>query len=71
MHPGETVMIDVCGAFNGYQTDMTRVWKIGEIPALAEKAHECSRNILRECEKMAVPGCRVLSLRQGDRDCSQ
>lgn len=62
MHPGETVMIDVCGAFNGYQTDMTRVWKIGEIPALAEKAHECSRNILRECEKMAVPGCRVASL---------
>lgn len=62
LKPGETVMVDVCGAFNGYQTDMTRVWRIGEIPKLTYVAHECSRNILRECEKMAVPGARVADL---------
>lgn len=62
MHRGETVMVDVCGAFNGYQTDMTRVWRIGEIPELAYRAHECSRNILRECERMGVPGAKVADL---------
>lgn len=53
---GTTVMVDMNGAFNGYQTDMTRVWKIGAIPELAMKAHECSRRILRTLEKEAVPG---------------
>lgn len=59
---GETVMIDMNGSFNGYQTDMTRVWRLGEIPELAYKAHQCSRNILREMEKMGVPGCPVSKL---------
>lgn len=56
LRPGETVMVDMCGCFNGYQSDMTRVWRIGELPQIAYKAHECSRNILRECEKIGVPG---------------
>ena len=62
IHRGETVMVDVCGAFNGYQTDMTRVWRLGEIPELAYKAHECSRNIMRECEKLGTPGTKVADL---------
>ncbi len=62
IHRGETVMVDVCGAFNGYQTDMTRVWRLGEIPKLAYKAHECSRNIMRECEKIGLPGAKVSDL---------
>lgn len=62
LKPGETVMIDMCGCFNAYQSDMTRVWRVGEIPHLAYKAHECSRNILRECEKMAVPGRPIADL---------
>ncbi|MDE5975073.1 MAG: Xaa-Pro peptidase family protein [Muribaculaceae bacterium] len=60
--PGQTVMVDMCGSFNGYQTDMTRVWRLGEISELAVKAHECSRSILRECEKMGRPGCRAADL---------
>lgn len=56
MYPGTTVMIDMCGNFNGYQSDMTRCWRIGEVSELAMKAHEASRNILRALEKMAVPG---------------
>ncbi len=56
MRPGTTVMVDMNGGFNGYQTDMTRIWKIGDIPELAVKAHECSLKILRKCEQSAVPG---------------
>lgn len=60
--PGKTVMVDMCGCFNGYQTDMTRVWRIGDIPKLAMRAHECSRSILRECEKLGKPGVKVSEL---------
>ncbi len=56
MKPGTTVMVDMSGAFNGYQTDLTRVWKIGDVPEIAEKAHRCSIRILRHLEKMALPG---------------
>lgn len=56
---GTAVMIDMNGAFNGYQTDMTRVWCRGEISVLARKAHECSRDILRCLEIMSVPGLPV------------
>ena len=60
--PGRTVMIDMNGAFNGYQTDMTRVWSLGDIADLAQKAHQCSIKILRTFEKTAVPGCPVKDL---------
>lgn len=59
---GETVMVDMNGSFNGYQTDMTRVWALGEISELARKAHQCSINILRKCEKIGVPGFPVSQL---------
>lgn len=58
MRRGTTVMVDMNGAFNGYQTDMTRVWRLGDIPELAYKAHECSRKILRECERIGLPGLK-------------
>ncbi len=62
LKPGETVMIDMSGAFNGYQSDMTRVWRVGEIPHIAYKAHECSINILLSLEKMGKPGVKVADL---------
>lgn len=62
LKPGQTVMVDMSGAFNGYQTDMTRVWRIGEIPEIANKAHECSRSILRLCERIGKPGVPVADL---------
>lgn len=61
---GNTVMIDMNGAFNGYQTDMTRVWSLGETSELAKKAHDCSIRILRKLEKIGVPGCPVKDLYQ-------
>ncbi len=62
MRPGTTVMIDMCGNFNGYQSDMTRVWRIGKISEQAVKAHEVSRDILRAIENMACPGVPVALL---------
>lgn len=62
LRPGMTVMVDMNGSFNGYQSDMTRVWRIGEISDLAVKAHECSRRILSELERMAVPGVKCSAL---------
>ena len=56
MHPGVTVMVDMNGGFNGYQTDMTRVWSIGSIPDRAHECHECSRAILRDLERFSLPG---------------
>lgn len=59
---GQTVMIDMNGAFNGYQSDMTRVWSLGLPSPLAIKAHNCSIKILRELERLAVPGVPVSAL---------
>lgn len=56
---GHTVMIDMNGAFNGYQTDMTRVWYLDEVSELARKAHDCSIRILRHLEKISLPGLPV------------
>lgn len=59
MKPGMTVMVDMNGGFNGYQTDMTRCWYLGDVPELAVRAHECSRAILRDLESFARPGVEI------------
>ncbi len=59
MHAGHTVMVDMN---NGYQSDMTRVWRIGEIPEIALRAHECSRRILRRLEEVGKPEYPVADL---------
>lgn len=56
---GTTIMIDMNGAFNGYQSDMTRVWCLGQCPDIAQKAHSCSIRILRELERVSIPGMPV------------
>ena len=59
---GTTVMVDMNGCFNGYQSDLTRTYRVGAVPELAERAHRCSRDILRSLEKMAKPGVPVCDL---------
>lgn len=59
MTPGSTVMVDMNGGFNGYQTDMTRCWAIGDVPARAVEAHECSRRILRDLENFGRAGAEI------------
>lgn len=62
MHPGMSVMVDMNGGFNGYQTDLTRVWSIGPIDDKAMRAHQCSRDILRDLEANAKPGVEIAEL---------
>lgn len=64
IRPGMTVMVDMNGNFNGYQTDLTRVWSLGELPEKALTAHECSRRILRRCEREGCAGVPVAALAQ-------
>lgn len=59
MLPGMSVMLDMNGGFNGYQTDMTRCWCIERIPEAAQKANDCSRMIMRDLEKFGVPGAEI------------
>lgn len=59
---GETIMVDMNGNFNGYNSDMTRVWSVGDISDIAKKAHDCSIKVLRELEILARPGVAVSSL---------
>lgn len=59
---GQTVMVDMNGAFNAYQTDMTRVWSPGNLPDIAYKANDCSREILRTLQRDSRPGMEVCEL---------
>lgn len=60
--PGNTVMVDMNGNFDGYMTDMTRVYALGEIAPLALKAHQCSIDIHRELCAMMRPGAEAKAL---------
>ncbi len=62
IRPGMTVMVDMGGNFNGYMTDMTRVFRVGDISPLAIKAHNLSIAIHGELIKMARPGIEAKSL---------
>ncbi len=62
LQPGMAVMIDMNGNFNGYQTDLTRVWSVGELPELAVKAHNASLEILHLFEKEGRPGAVISEL---------
>lgn len=54
--PGDTIMVDMNGNFDGYMTDMTRVFALGEIKPLALEAHKCSIDIHRALCGMMRPG---------------
>lgn len=56
IRPGMTVMVDANGNYTGYMTDMTRVFTLGPVDAVAAKAHACSMRICRELATMGKPG---------------
>lgn len=60
--PGNTVMVDMNGNYDGYMTDMTRVYALGDIPDLALKAHQCSINIHKALVDMMKPGAEAKAL---------
>jgi len=61
---GSTVSVDACGNFNGYQTDMTRVWahSPSELPETVLKAHRTSIQIHQCLQQIAQPGVECSSL---------
>lgn len=60
--PGTTVMVDTNGNFNGYMTDMTRTFTLGEVADEVKRAHQLSIDICRRLEQEARPGVEVAHL---------
>ena len=57
--PGHTVMVDMCGNFTGYMTDMTRVFYVGRLDETAAKAHQLSIDIHHRLAKEFQAGCEA------------
>ncbi|MEG1793974.1 MAG: Xaa-Pro peptidase family protein [Rikenellaceae bacterium] len=53
---GMSVMVDGCANSNGYLSDMTRVFAVGEISALAQKAYDVSIEIYHTMVSMIKEG---------------
>ena len=53
---GTTVMVDMAGNYTAYISDMTRVFRYGELPAIAMKAHQTALAIQDYLECSARPG---------------
>lgn len=53
---GMSVMVDFGGNFNGYVSDMTRVYSIGKLPQKAYDAHLVSLEIQQVLAEKAIPG---------------
>lgn len=45
MHPGKSVLIDLCGNFTGYLDDLTRCFTLGKLPEEAYRAHRVALDI--------------------------
>lgn len=59
---GNAVMVDACGNFNGYMTDMTRTYAVGELPELALRAHRVSIEINRRIAQEGKAGVEAKRL---------
>lgn len=62
IRPGNSVMVDANGNFNGYMTDMTRTFALGDIAPEAVRAHECSIEICARLAALGVPGTKASAL---------
>lgn len=60
--PGQAVMIDMNGNFNGYMTDMTRTFACGRLPEKALRAHQCSIDICHALADLGRPGAECKAL---------
>ena len=59
---GMTIMVDLGGNFNGYMTDMTRVFTLGKVDELAKKCHDCSIEICNHIKAIGLPGVEAKHL---------
>lgn len=62
IRPGDAIMVDMNGNFDGYMTDMTRVFALGDLKPLAIEAHKCSIEIHRALCGMMRPGAAAKDL---------
>ncbi len=60
--PGTSMMVDLGGNFNGYMSDMSRVYSIGKLPQKAYDAHKACIEVQNEIAEMAKPGAAVSDL---------
>lgn len=54
--PHCAVMVDLCGNFTGYMTDMSRTFALESLEQLAMDAHQCSIDIIQRLTTLAKPG---------------
>jgi Xaa-Pro dipeptidase len=54
--PGASIMLDFVGGYGGYHADMTRVFVLGELAQDMVEAHDFVLALLRDLERMLVPG---------------
>lgn len=59
---GMPVMVDVNGNYNGYMTDMTRMYIAGDIPAEVVKINRLSAEICNVLSTMMKPGVKASEL---------
>ncbi len=59
---GQSVMVDMGGNFNGYMSDMSRVFSIGKLSEEAYKAHQVCLDVQNAVAALAKPGvvCETL-----------
>lgn len=62
IRPGMSVMVDMNGNFNGYMTDMTRTFGLGDLDPKALTAHKASVEICRSLQRLALPGTEAKAL---------
>ena len=59
---GMSVMVDLCGNFTGYMTDMSRSFACGEVSELAQKAHQLSIDICHAAAQLGRAGVEAKAL---------
>lgn len=62
LNEGQTVMVDICGNFNGYHSDQTRVFSVGKTSQKALYAHQVSIEILNTIKEMGKEGVACCEL---------
>lgn len=66
--PGQSIMVDFGGNFNGYMCDMTRTFSVGRLPEQAYIAHQTCIDIQETVISMAKPGAICEDLYQAAID---
>lgn len=56
LQEGQTMMVDGGGCFGPYIIDMTRVYALGTLPEIVQRAHQCSIEICHHFQHTARPG---------------